>query len=131
MTSATLLHMEIETRGELIRRRMDSLGLNKAQLSEASALARRTLDKALADDPTTRDTTYTVLTRVLDEIEADRAPGPDRYVPSMDAEPFRIEMSGVYGVERVVFSGPPADADAIRRAAAEFVREIQSGAKAD
>lgn len=112
---------------------MKELGVSKTELHEASKVSRTTINRHLdtSGAETTTDKTYDLLFRVLDDIEADREAGPTRYVPSVEAEPFKIEMSGVYGVERVVFSGPPEDASAIQRAAVEFVRQIQAGKAAE
>lgn len=107
--------------------RMEQLGIKKAGLATASGKSRNTIDKALAGDTKVRPATYTDLFRVLDDIEADREPGPQHYTPDGVADLVTIEMTGVFGIESVTFSGPVEDAEVVRQQAADFVRQIREG----
>ena len=119
--------IEDETPGRRLATRMDELGVTKAALHQASGKSRNTIDKALADDPKVRDATYRDFFRVLDDLQADREPGAKHYTPDGVPDLVTIEMTGVFGIESVTFSGPPEDADAIRAAAAQFVRDLREG----
>lgn len=115
-----------QTSGQVLRARMDELGVTKTDLSTASGVSRNTINSALADDPKTRPATYDNLFRVLVELDADRAER-DRRASSEDVGLFTISMRGVFGVESVTFSGPPEDVDAVRHAAADFVKQVREG----
>lgn len=118
-----------ESRSKRLVSRMDELGLTKSALAKASGASRNTIDKALAGDPKMRPATYDNLFRVLDALEDDRRPGVERYEPEGTPDLFTIQMAGVFGVESVTFSGTAADADIIKQAAADFVRQVREGTK--
>jgi hypothetical protein len=115
------------TPGRMLAKRMKELGVSKMALFQASGVSRNTINAALADTPKTRPATYANLMRVLDDIEADRADGPKRWVPSEGGNLVTIAMHGVFGVESVTFSGPAEDVDAVRQAAVDFVRQVREG----
>lgn len=114
-------------RAKRLGERMDELGIKKSPLAMASKKSRNTIDKALAGDPKVRDVTYDDLFRVLDEIEEDRDAAVGHYTPDGVPELVTIEMTGVFGIESVTFSGPPEDADTITQKAVEFVRQLREG----
>jgi transcriptional regulator with XRE-family HTH domain len=116
-----------ESRSKRLADRMDELDINKAALAKASGASRNTIDKALAGSPTMRPATYDNLFRVLDALEADRQPGVERYEPEGALDVMTIQMTGVFGIESVTFSGPTGDAESIKQAAADFVRQVREG----
>lgn len=118
-----------EPRSKRLADRMEQLGLNKAALHEASGKSRGTIDKALAGDPKVREATYADLFRVLDHIEDDRQSGTKMFEPDGVPDLMTIQMTGVFGIESVTFSGPSEDADAIKQAAADFVRQVREGTR--
>lgn len=120
-----------ESRSNRLASRMEELAINKAALAKASGKSRNTIDKALAGSPTMRPATYEDLFRVLDKLEADRQPGVERYEPEGVPDLVTIQMTGVFGIESVTFSGPTDDAEAIKQAAVDFVRQVREGHKDD
>lgn len=127
---AKLAHMATDrpmTPGQTLKDRMAEVGASKTQLHEASGVSRNTINSALEDDPRTRPSTYANLLRVLDDIAAERGETVKRYVSSEDAGLITIAMQGVFGVESVTFSGPPEDADVVRQAAVDFVKQVREG----
>lgn len=117
----------VEPRSNRLARRLEELGISKAALHTASKKSRNTIDKALAGDPKVRPATYDDLFRVLDDLEADRQDGVQHYTPDGAPDLVTIQMTGVFGIESVTFSGPTDDADAIKQAAVDFVRQVREG----
>lgn len=118
-----------EPRSKRLAERMDELDMKVMPLAKASGIARNTIYNALAGKANARETTYATLFRVLDDIEADRQSGVERYEPEGVPDLVTIQMTGVFGIESVTFSGPTEDAEAIKQAAADFVRQMRESSK--
>lgn len=118
-----------ESRSKRLADRIDELGLSKSGLAASSGVSRNTIDKALAAGSKVRPATYDNLFRVMDALEADRQPGVDVFKPNGVPDLVTISMVGVFGIESVTFSGPTADAEVIKQAAADFVRQVREGNK--
>ena len=99
--TATLLSMNVGSRGEQLRARRERHGMSVHNFSAQSGVDRKTISRAEADDPKVTDLTYTRLNKALDEFEADTGAAPGE-----PGAPVKFRISGVYGVAEVIVEGP-------------------------
>ena len=112
-----------ETRGDKIQRRLDEMGLSDREFSVRSGVDRKTLRRAVADDPNVRANTYRVIEDTLTELEQRNAGLPaGGSDPENDLVEFRL--SGNFGVD-VVVKGPMRDRDALEESVARLLREMR------
>jgi lambda repressor-like predicted transcriptional regulator len=108
------------SRGAVIQARLDALGVSVRKGSEASGLHRKTLARAIADDPAVLPRTYAAIERWLDMREAElaraarQAQDPDPHVVTFELS--RSDEGGTQMPLQVVVSGPVENIDALTAA---------------
>lgn len=118
-------------RGELIEDRRLHLQVPKRRLAELADISPGTMYAAIAG--TASEGTYDDLEDVLDTLEAN----PDEIernpvaIQSTDEGLIEFELTGVYGVERVVVRGPVANAEELEHAAARIIRDLRERREED
>lgn len=99
-----------ESRGQAIKRRMVKLGMSPTSLARESGVDRATVNRALEDRQTVRDTTYTALELALDSLEeltGENGPDSPRLLPP-GVRIVELEGTTVDGV-RFAVRGPVED----------------------
>lgn len=123
--SATVTGDE-ETRGGRIRERLDALGISDREWYRRTKVDRKTLGRAIDNDPVVRDATYDHIEMWLDRLEGLTNAEPRAGVladdPTGDMVEFTIE--GNFGV-RAVVRGPVRDMEELKDAVARLVREMK------
>lgn len=114
-------------RGVALRERRKRLGVSVHGLSRRSGLDRKTISRAEEDATQTRRSTFEVLHRALNEIEADRAatgtrpPASSRSSKSDDVE---FQVSGENGFTMTV-RGPSSHTDEIGASVVRLMRDLR------
>lgn len=109
-----------ETTGQEIQRRFDALGFSDREWHRKTGIDRKTLNRAMADDPKVRNATYTAILSELgkwEAVNAGKAVAVARPVGDPADDLMEISVEGNFGV-RVVVKGAVRNADALH----EFVR---------
>jgi hypothetical protein len=113
--------------GATLRERRERLGISVHGLSGRSGLDRKTIGRAEDDAPQTRRSTFEVLHRALNEIEADRAakgttpPAPSRSPKSNEVE---FQVSAEDGFTMTV-RGPSSHAHEIGASVVRLMRDLR------
>lgn len=117
---------EGESRGAAIKRRFDTLGISGREWQTETGIDRKTLARAMDDNPVVRDTTYTAIETALDRIERHNAGMPAGAVVETDPanDLVTVRLEGNFGVKAVV-EGPVRDLDALEELVAHLVREMK------
>lgn len=95
-----------DDRGARIKERIDALGISDREWHSQTGIDRKTLHRAMRNEPGTRSATYTAIESELDRLEARMSgvavshPAPEK--PSV----MRVEVQGVYGAKAIVFEAP-------------------------
>lgn len=111
-------------RGAAIQRRIDALGISDREWHAQTGIDRKTLHRAIRNEPGTRPSTYTAIEAELDKLEAKvsgRAvaqPAPER--PNV----VRIEVPNVYGAQALVFEGPVESLPELEAAVDRIMRRL-------
>lgn len=116
---AHLAAMNDESRGAAIQRRLDELGLSDREWHRETGIDRKTLNRAIADEPSVRSSTYGAIESALDKIER-RIRGGD-IKPEGDLVTFKL--SGNFGVE-VTVQGPVANVEELEAAVERLIRKM-------
>lgn len=99
-----------ESRGQAIKRRMVKVGMTPTSLGKEAGVDRGTVNRALDDRPTVRDTTYTALELALDAVEeltGENGPDHPRLLQS-GPRIVELEATTAEGV-RFAVKGPVED----------------------
>lgn len=112
---------ETEGRGQEIERRLDELGISDREFYAKTGIDRKTLKRAIAEEPGTRPSTYIAIIAALDRLER-MVRGEPAAQPEADYVEFTVE--GNFGV-RAVVKGPVKDMEELQRAVARLVREMR------
>lgn len=111
-----------EERGKEIQERLDAIGVGDREFHTATGIDRKTLRRAVAGEPGTRNSTYIAIESALDKLEA-KFRGEAVAMPSSeDYVEFTVE--GNFGV-RAVVKGPVKDMAELQRAVTRLVREMR------
>lgn len=114
-----------DDRGAEIQRRFDDLGISDREWHSTTGIDRKTLNRAIDNDPRTRSSSYTAIESWLDKLEAKFAgKAVAQESPPIDSGLIEFDITGDFGVH-VVVKGPVMDADLLRRQAVEVIREIR------
>jgi hypothetical protein len=118
------------SRGAAIKRRFDALGISGREWRTETGIDRKTLARAIEDNPSMREKTYTAIETALDHLERHNAGMPDGAIvetdPSSDLVTVRLE--GNFGVKAVV-EGPVRDLEALEELVSHLVREMKGEVK--
>jgi transcriptional regulator with XRE-family HTH domain len=110
-----------EQRGAAIKRRRLALGIDGyRQFAEATGRDRETLTRA--EQGNASKSTYDWIEAWLDRIETETGmndPSP--------ADPIRVEMHGVYGIQEVIVTGPVDHPDELAEAVGKILDRIRQG----
>jgi hypothetical protein len=120
-TQDSALVSDEETRGAAIDRRLTDLGVGYREFEERSGINRKTLGRAIHDDPTVRENTYNLIEDWLTATEAANR-GPADEGDGADIVEFRL--TGNFGVD-VVVKGPIRDQRALEESVARLLREMR------
>lgn len=99
-----------DDRGAAIQRRIDALGISDREWHITTGIDRKTLHRAIRNEPGTRSATYTAIESWLDKLEAKVSGEPVAdVVPAVDkpAGFIRITVEGVYGANALIVEAPP------------------------
>jgi hypothetical protein len=112
-----------DERGTRIQERLDALGIADREFHARTGIDRKTLRRAVANDPGVRHSTYMAINAALDKMEAAvRGIPVQRQDPGADYVEFTVE--GNFGV-RAVVKGPVKDMDELQRAVAKLIRDMK------
>lgn len=96
-----------DDRGAAIQRRIDALGISDREWHAQTGIDRKTLHRAIRNEPGTRPSTYTAIEAEMDKLEAKFAGRPvSQRVPEERPNVMRVEVQGVYGAKALVFEAP-------------------------
>lgn len=90
-------------RGAAIARRIEELGITDREWHKATGIDRKTLHRAMRNEPGTRAGTYTAIEAELDRLEARNAGEPVAEAQEIAAGVIRVEVQGIYGAKALVF----------------------------
>lgn len=95
-------------RGAAIQARIEALGISDREWHAQTGIDRKTLHRAIRNEPGTRPATYTAIEAELDKFEAKMA---GKAVTTSTSEPtpgfIRITVEGVYGAKALIVEAPP------------------------
>lgn len=117
-----------DDRGAAIRARLEVLGISDREWYKVTGMDRKTLNRAMRNEPGTRSSTYDAIEANLDKLERHAQGQPvARAVgnPSDDLVEFSVE--GNFGV-RAVVKGPVRDIEALREAVAKLIADMNRDA---
>lgn len=111
-------------RGAAIKRRFEALGISDREWHATTGIDRKTLHRAMSNQPGTRSSTYAAIESNLDKLE-DVTEGRPVAHPIGDPADDMVEFSveGNFGV-RAVVKGPIRDIDALQAAVAKIMSEM-------
>lgn len=95
-----------DDRGAAIQRRIDALGISDREWHAQTGIDRKTLHRAIRNEPGTRSSTYTAIEAELDRLEAKVSGRPVAHQVSERPNMMRVEVQGVYGAKALVFEAP-------------------------
>lgn len=105
-------------RGKRIQERRLQLGLSVSALARKANVYRDTITSVESGGDGTRETTYAVIERALDELEEEM--GPDPQPPP--SRVVRYIVKNVYGAESLVVEGPVENIAELERSVDRFLR---------
>lgn len=111
-----------ETRGQAVARRFEALGYSDREWHELTGIARKTLNRAIEDDPNMRESTWTAIEAKLDQLEAvNRGEAvamerPRGFVEDEHGGVVRIRLENVFGATSAVVEAPADNPDALAAA---------------
>lgn len=111
-----------DDRGAEIQRRLDALGITDREFYSKTGIDRKTLRRAVAGEPGTRNTTYIAIEAALAKLERAVRGEPVAQFGGEDYVEFTVE--GNFGV-RAVVRGPVKDMEELQRAVGKLVREMR------
>ena len=117
---SALVSSDEESRGAAIERRLNALDVGFREFEDKSGINRKTLKRAIEDDPTVRPNTYELIESWLDRTEAANSPVEEG--DGGDIVEFRL--TGNFGVD-VVVKGPIRDQRALEESVARLLREMR------
>lgn len=114
-----------DDRGAAIKDRIDALGISDREWHAQTGMDRKTLHRAMRNEPGTKAATYTAIESWLDKFEAKVAGGP---VAAELAKPnvIRFEVQGVYGARALVVEGPVENIAELEAAVDRIMRRLAS-----
>ena len=115
-------------RGSAIAARIEALGISDREWHERTGIDRKTLNRAIRNEPGTRPSTYTAIEAELDRLEARNA-GSAVTAPAQEIAPgvVRVEVQGVYGAKALVFQAPVENIDVLEQMVDRIMRRLASG----
>lgn len=117
--AADLAAMSDVDRGAAIQARLQALGIGDREFQRETKIDRKTLNRAIANDPAVRESTYLAIEVALDRLERRSQGGVA--VSERDLVTFRL--SGNFGVE-VTVQGPVSDMEALEAAVERLLRRM-------
>lgn len=118
-----------QERGEAIKRRRLALDIGSHSKFEAVSegkFPRSTVKRA--EDGNASPNTYDAIELWLDRAEA-RQGGPTAVESELPAEPIRIEMHGVYGIDQIIVTGPVDRPDEVAETIGKVMDRIRAQAE--
>lgn len=111
-------------RGKAISDRFEALGISDREWHVQTGIDRKTLHRAIANQPGTRPSTYAAIESNLDQLER-RVKGQPVAHPVGDPADDLVEFSveGNFGV-RAVVKGPVRDIEALQSAVARLISDM-------
>lgn len=116
-------------RGSAIRERVEALGITDREWHAITGIDRKTLGRAIRNEPGTRASTYTAIEAELDKLER-RAAGEPVAMGQPDTEKpnvLRVEVKGVYGAEALIVEAPPENLAELEEMVDRIMRNLRGG----
>lgn len=117
-------------RGAAIKKRMDDLGITDREFHARTGIGRKTVAKAVRNDPTVRPGTYTAIEAELGKMEAANAGEPTTrprgFIEDEHGGVVRIRLEGVFGAEAAIVEAPADNPDALAAALDIIMRRMQA-----
>lgn len=119
-------------RGSAIARRIEALGITDREWHAVTGIDRKTLNRAIRNEPGTRPGTYTAIEAELDKLEARNA-GEAVTAAQQEIAPgvVRVEVQGVYGAKALVFQAPVENIDVLEQMVDRIMRRLAAGQEDD
>ena len=116
-------------RGAAIKKRMDDLGITDREFHNRTGIGRKTVSRAVRNDPTVRPGTYTAIEAELSKME-DASAGrpttqPRGFIEDEHGGVVRIRLEGVFGAEAAIVEAPADNPDALAAALDIIMRRMQ------
>lgn len=111
-------------RGAAIQRRIDALGISDREWHTQTGIDRKTLHRAIRNEPGTRASTYTAIEAELDKLEAKVAGVPTAQEAPEAPRVVRIEVPNVYGARALIVEGPVDDLPALEAMVDRIMRRM-------
>lgn len=115
-----------DDRGAAIQRRIDDLGISDREWHAQTGIDRKTLHRAIRNEPATRASTYTAIESELDKLEAKVAGRPVSQRASEKPSVMRVEVQGVYGAKALVFEAPVENMEELEAMVDRVMRRLAS-----
>lgn len=116
-------------RGAAIRQRIDALGISDREWHATTGIDRKTLHRAIRNEPGTRAGTYLAIESALDKLEAAIAGQPVARPAESTPRVVRIEVPNVYGAQAIIVEGPVDDLPALEAAVDRIMRRLAADQK--
>jgi hypothetical protein len=117
-------------RGAEIRRRFDALGISEREWHTKTGIDRKTLHRAIENQPATRSSTYAAIESNLDKLEA-LAAGQPVAMPALAPHLIRVEVQGVYGAKALIIEGDSTDTAALEAMVDRIMRNLRESTDND
>lgn len=117
-------------RGAEIRRRFDELGISDREWHAQTGIDRKTLHRAMQNQPGTRSSTYAAIESNLDQLER-MAAGEPVAQPATATDLIRIEVQGVYGAKALIVEGSPENQAQLEAMVDRIMRNLRNEADED
>lgn len=111
-------------RGAAIKTRFDALGMTDREWHATTGIDRKTLHRAIRNEPGTRSSTYTAIESELDKLEQKFAGEP---VATVKPTPtvLRVEVRGVYGADALIVEAPPENLGELEEMVDRIMRNLR------
>lgn len=117
-------------RGAAIKKRMDDLGITDREFHARTGIGRKTVSRAVRNDPTVRPGTYTAIEAELGKMEDANAGQPTTqprgFIEDEHGGVVRIRLEGVFGAEAAIVEAPADNPDALAAALDIIMRRMQA-----
>lgn len=117
-----------DSRGALIGRRVHALGITDREWHAVTGIDRKTLGRAIRNEPGVRPGTFTAIEAELDRLEARNAGGATREVaPGV----VRIEVQGVYGTKALILEAGVENSELLEQMVDRIMRRLAEEEQGD
>lgn len=115
---------DAQDRGAAIKARIDALGITDRQWHETTGIDRKTLGRAIRNEPGVRPSTYTAIEAELDKLEQQVAGEPVASTKPATGV-VRVTVEGVYGAKALIVEAPPENLAELEEMVDRIMRNLR------